>query len=355
MKHTEMHKKKLLKRKPLFDYGLKFSSASLGGTIITTMLAFLVVWFLNKGRDISLSPLYTLRILIVALFFGALIAFVLNRIFVHPLVKLADAMRKVAGGDFSLEAKCPSKIRYIKDVYSSFNMMVRELAKTETLQTDFVSNVSHEFKTPINAIEGYASLLQDKQLSPAEQDVYVEKIMFNTRKLSELVGNILLLSKVTNQSMQLKAVSFRLDEQIRQSILALESKWEQKEIEFDIELEDILYTGYEYLLSHVWLNLIDNAIKFDPQGGVIRINLYRSGNDAVFSIWNNGPEIVAEDLERIFTKFYQAESSRVSEGNGLGLALVKNIVDSSGGTIRVSSNAADGTEFTVTLPFSVSA
>ena len=347
------NRNKLFSRKPLLDYGLKFSSASLGGTIITTMLAFLVVWFLNKGRDISLNSLYTLRILIVALFFGALIAFVLNRIFVHPLVKLADAMKKVAGGDFSLEVKCPSKFRYIKDVYSAFNMMVRELAKTETLQTDFVSNVSHEFKTPINAIEGYASLLQDKQLSPAEQNIYVEKIMFNTRKLSELVGNILLLSKVTNQSMQIKATSFRLDEQIRQSILALESKWEEKEIEFDIELEDIVCTGYENLLSHVWLNLIDNAIKFDPQGGTIRISLSRSGDDAVFSIWNNGPEISPADTERIFTKFYQAESSRASEGNGLGLALVKNIVDSSGGTIGVSSSAGNGTEFTVTLPLNI--
>ena len=347
---SENKLKSLFRKSWRLGYSLKFSSASLVGTIITTMLAFLIVWYLNKGRDISLNSLYTLRILVVSLFFGALIAYTLNRIFVFPLVKLGDAMKKVAGGDFSIELKCPSRFRYVKDVYSSFNMMVKELANTETLQTDFVSNVSHEFKTPINAIEGYASLLQDSSLSADEQEVYVDKIIFNTRKLSELVGNILLLSKVSNQSIKLKTTSFRLDEQIRQSILALENKWEKKEIEFDIEMEDIIYAGYENLLSHVWLNLIDNAIKFNPKGGQIRIRLNRQDDEVIFNIWNNGSAISEDDMKRIFTKFYQADNSRMSEGNGLGLALVKNIVDGSGGTISVSSEVGKGTEFTVTLP-----
>ena len=236
------------------------------------------------------------------------------------------------------------------EVYNSFNTMVAELGNTETLQTDFVSNVSHEFKTPINAIEGYASLLQDSQLSESQKNAYVDKIIYNTRRLSDLVGNILLLSKLNNQTIKPKATVYRLDEQVRQSILALESKWEQKEIEFDIDLEELNYSGYENLMNHVWINLIDNAIKFDSQGGQIRIGLKEQDGNAVFSIWNNGPAIPPDDMQRIFTKFYQVDSSHMSEGNGLGLALVRKIVTASRGTISVTSEPDEGTEFTVTLP-----
>lgn len=336
------------------NYGFIFSSAAFIGSLLSTALALAVVWLLNRRFGVWLGIPYTIRVLLISILSGAAIAVGLSKIFVSPMMKLGDAMRKVAGGDFSVRLDCTSKIRDVREVYGSFNTMVKELGNTETLQTDFVSNVSHEFKTPINAIEGYASLLQDSQLTDEQKNTYIDKIIFNTRRLSDLVGNILLLSKVNNQTISLKASTFRLDEQVRQSILALESKWEKKEIEFDIDLDEIEYTGYENLLSHVWLNLIDNAVKFSPQNGQIRIRLKQLAGSVTFSIWDNGLPIHEADIDRIFNKFYQGDNSHASEGNGLGLALVRKIVAAAHGTINVTSSEDAGTEFVVALPNSSS-
>ena len=337
-----------------FNYGFIFSSAALVGSLLSTALAMFIVWLLNRRFGVWLGMPYTIRVLLICILSGAAIAVGLSKIFVSPMMKLGDAMRKVAGGDFTVRLDCTSKIRDVREVYGSFNTMVKELGNTETLQTDFVSNVSHEFKTPINAIEGYASLLQDSQLTDEQKNAYIDKIIFNTRRLSDLVGNILLLSKVNNQTISLKASTFRLDEQVRQSILALESKWEKKEIEFDIDLDEIEYTGYENLLSHVWLNLIDNAVKFSPQNGQIRIRLKQLDGSVTFSIWDNGLPIPEADIGRIFNKFYQGDNSHASEGNGLGLALVSKIVAAAHGTINVTSSEDAGTEFVVALPNSSS-
>lgn len=337
-----------------FNYGFIFSSAAFIGSLLSTALALAVVWLLNRRFGVWLGIPYTIRVLLISILSGAAIAVGLSKIFVSPMMKLGDAMRKVAGGDFSVRLDCTSKIRDVREVYGSFNTMVKELGNTETLQTDFVSNVSHEFKTPINAIEGYASLLQDSQLTDEQKNAYIDKIIFNTRRLSDLVGNILLLSKVNNQTISLKASTFRLDEQVRQSMLALESKWEKKEIEFDIDLDEIEYTGYENLLSHVWLNLIDNAVKFSPQNGQIRIRLKQLDGSVTFSIWDNGLPIPEADIDRIFNKFYQGDNSHASEGNGLGLALVRKIVAAAHGTINVTSSEDAGTEFVVALPNSSS-
>ena len=332
-----------------FNYGFIFSSAALVGSLLSTALAMFIVWLLNRRFGVWLGMPYTIRVLLISILSGAAIAVGLSKIFVSPMMKLGDAMRKVAGGDFTVRLDCTSRIRDVREVYGSFNTMVKELGNTETLQTDFVSNVSHEFKTPINAIEGYASLLQDSQLTDEQKNAYIDKIIFNTRRLSDLVGNILLLSKVNNQTISLKASTFRLDEQVRQSILALESKWEKKEIEFDIDLDEIEYTGYENLLSHVWLNLIDNAVKFSPQNGQIRIRLKQLAGSVTFSIWDNGLPIPEADIGRIFNKFYQGDNSHASEGNGLGLALVRKIVAAAHGTINVTSSEDAGTEFVVAL------
>ena len=224
------------------------------------------------------------------------------------------------------------------------------LGTTETLQTDFISSVSHEFKTPINAIEGYAALLQDHQQSQAEQEVYIEKILFNTRRLSTLTGNILLLSKLNNQSIRPQKTRFRLDEQVRQAILALEQKWTEKELEFDVELDKTEYSGYENLLVHVWTNLIDNAVKFTPAGSLIRMRLQRENDELLFTIEDSGPGIPEGEQERIFAKFYQSETSREVEGNGLGLALVRQIVEISGGSVTVKNLPEAGCRFAVRLP-----
>lgn len=333
-----------------FNYGFIFSSAAVVGSLLSTALAMFIVWLLNRRFVVWLGMPYTIRVLLICILSGAAIAVGLSKIFVSPMMKLGDAMRKVAGGDFSVRLDCSSRMRDVREVYGSFNTMVKELGNTETLQTDFVSNVSHEFKTPINAIEGYASLLQDTQLTDEQKNAYIDKIIFNTRRLSDLVGNILLLSKVNNQTISPKTSTFRLDEQVRQSILALESKWENKEIEFDIDLDEIEYTGYENLLSHVWLNLIDNAVKFSPQNGQIRIRLKQLDGSVTFSIWDNGLPIPEADIDRIFNKFYQGDNSHAAEGNGLGLALVRKIIAAAHGTINVTSSEDAGTEFVVALP-----
>ena len=337
-----------------FNYGFIFSSAAVVDSLLSTALAMFIVWLLNRRFGVWLGMPYTIRVLLICILSGAAIAVGLSKIFVSPMMKLGDAMRKVAGGDFSVRLDCSSRMRDVREVYGSFNTMVKELGNTETLQTDFVSNVSHEFKTPINAIEGYASLLQDSQLTDEQKNAYIDKIIFNTRRLSDLIGNILLLSKVNNQTISLKASTFRLDEQVRQSILALESKWEKKEIEFDIDLDEIEFTGFENLLSHVWLNLIDNAVKFSPQNGQIRIRLKQLDGSVTFSIWDNGLPIPEADIDRIFNKFYQGDNSHASEGNGLGLALVRKIVAAAHGTINVTSSEDAGTEFVVALPNSSS-
>lgn len=273
----------------------------------------------------------------------------MTKMLIDPIAKLRSAMREVADGDFKVEAKCESCIQDVQDIYDSFNSMVRELSTTETLQTDFISDVSHEFKTPINAIEGYASLLEGEP-SPEEQRAYVEKILFNTRRLSALTGNILLLSKLSNQSILPQKTQFRLDEQIRQAIVALEQKWSEKELGFEVELAETPFFGYESLLPHVWTNLIGNAVKFSPKGGEIRIKMMRTEGAVVFTIEDDGPGIVPGDEEHIFTKFYQSESSHGMEGNGLGLALVRQIVEMSGGSVDVQNLEARGCRFTVRLP-----
>lgn len=273
----------------------------------------------------------------------------MTKMLIDPIAKLRSAMREVADGDFKVEAKCESRIQDVQDIYDSFNSMVRELSTTETLQTDFISDVSHEFKTPINAIEGYASLLEGEP-SPEEQRAYVEKILFNTRRLSALTGNILLLSKLSNQSILPQKTQFRLDEQIRQAIVALEQKWSEKELGFEVELAETPFFGYESLLPHVWTNLIGNAVKFSPKGGEIRIKMMRTEGAVVFTIEDDGPGIVPGDEEHIFTKFYQSESSHGMEGNGLGLALVRQIVEISGGSVDVQNLEAGGCRFTVRLP-----
>ncbi len=333
-----------------FSIQLYFTLIVMGEIVATVAIASLAAWLL-KTELAKLESVPALAwIVLFSAAIGVTFAFFVNRIILSPIKKLSKAMNAVAAGDFSVELPGQSRVHEIRDSYQSFNLMARELAATETLQTDFVSNVSHEFKTPINAIEGYTTLLQDKQISEQEREEYVDKILLNTRRLSELVGNILLLSKVDSQAIGAPAVTFRLDEQVRQAILMLESKWTRKDIDFDIDLDVVEYTGSEVFLRHVWSNLIDNAVKFSPVGGLVGIRLEKRAGSLVFSIVDGGPGIPEEDQKHIFNRFYQSDSSHKSEGNGLGLALVKRIVDLEGGTVTVESGPEGGCRFTVILP-----
>lgn len=237
-----------------------------------------------------------------SLLIGILVTGFMSKWFFDPIKKLTKAMEQVADGDFSVRLETKSSSKEIKEIYSGFNLMANELSKTEILQSDFVSNVSHEFKTPINAIEGYSTLLQDNDNLSGEQRQYVDKILFNTRRLSTLLGSILLLSKIENQSIPVNQVKYRLDEQIRQSIVALEPAWSKKEIEFDVEMDRVEYTGNEQMMHHVWDNLIGNAIKFNPECGMVRIRLNEQSGRVTFTVEDSGPGISEEAKRHIFDK-----------------------------------------------------
>jgi len=266
-----------------------------------------------------------------------------------PTRKLRDAMEQVADGDFSVRLEDKSSFKEIMELYSGFNLMAHELGATETLQSDFISNVSHEFKTPLSAIEGYATLLQGGEHLTAEEREYVDKIVFNTHRLSSLTAGILLLSKLENQQIPTNRQAYWLDEQIRQSIVGLEAAWEPKEIEFDVELDRLSYTGNEVMMHHVWDNLLSNAIKFSPACGTVRVSLRRQGELLVAAVEDGGPGIPVAAQKHIFDKFYQADNSHKMEGNGLGLALVKRIVGLEGGEVRAENLPGGGCCFTVTL------
>ena len=258
-------------------------------------------------------------------------------------------MDKVAEGNFSVRLEEKSSSKEIMEIYTGFNLMAHELSSTEILQTDFVSNVSHEFKTPINAIEGYSTLLQDSENLDADQREYIDKILFNTQRLSSLVGSILLLSKLENQQIPSHQVEYRLDEQVRQSIVALEPAWEQKDIEFDVELDRVSYLGNEPMMRHVWDNLISNAIKFSPSGGTVKIHLVKKLKKLIVTVEDQGPGLSEEAQKHIFDKFYQADASHKQEGNGLGLALVKRILTIEKGQITAENVPEGGCRFAVTL------
>lgn len=286
-------------------------------------------------------------IVILSSVLSSLFASFVSKSFFKPVDKIIKAMNTISTGDYTVRIDETDSILEIKNINHTFNIMAEGLESTEILQKDFISNVSHEFKTPINAIEGYSMLLQNAK-TDKDRNNYIEKILLNTDRLSKLVGNILLLSKIDNQISKVSPTKYRLDEQIRQAILLLEQEWTKKNINFDIELDPITYLGNENLLLHVWTNLLGNAIKYSPTEGLIVIRLNYNNDKYVFTIEDRGPGIAPESLKYIFDRFYQCDSSHKEEGNGLGLALVKQILETSNGKISVE-NLEVGCRFTVTL------
>ena len=323
-------------------------------TALVTM-EMLVCVLISYGVDQLLNNVFPwevpleLELVGVCLLVGILVTSQLSKFFFNPIKKLRGAMDKVAEGDFSVRLEEKSSSKEILEIYTGFNLMAHELNATEILQTDFVSNVSHEFKTPINAIEGYSTLLQDSENLDADQREYIDKILFNTHRLSSLVGSILLLSKLENQQIPSHQVEYRLDEQVRQSIVALEPAWEKKDIDFDVELDRVSYLGNEPMMRHVWDNLISNAIKFSPNGGTVKIHLAKKLKRLIFTVEDQGPGLSEEAQKHIFDKFYQADASHKQEGNGLGLALAKRILTIEKGQIATENIPEGGCRFTVIL------
>lgn len=295
-----------------------------------------------------LLPICTFGVFSVAM--GTLIARIIGGMTMGTVKNISEASKRVAKGDFEIQLDENVPIEEIRTMAQNFNLMVRELNNTEMLRSDFVENVSHEFKTPLASIEGYVTLLQNPNLAEERRGEYTQKILSNTRRLSSLTGNILLLSRLENQEIEIKKESYSLDEQLRQTILLFQDSWAEKEIELDIDLETLDYLGNRELLMHVWENIFGNAVKFSRAGGEIGVYLSKTEKGVCVRIKDNGIGMDAVTLKRIYEKFYQGERSHSGSGNGLGMALAKRIVDLHRGEITVRSEEGKGSEFTVILP-----
>ena len=227
--------------------------------------------------------------------------------------------------------------------------MAQELSSIEMIRNDFIANVSHEFKTPLSSLNGYLTLLQDSSLSDAERSEYLSKAFFSIEKLNDLTDNILRLSKLENQVSLDEPTSYRLDEQLREAIVLLEPKWSRKDISFELDLPELTICSQRSLLFQVWTNLLSNAIKFSDSGGSVTVKIEESEHHYKVYISDTGIGMTEEEQRHIFDKFYQADSSRQAQGNGLGLALCKEIVSKCSGKIYVTSKPGEGSVFLVSL------
>lgn len=278
----------------------------------------------------------------------------IKRTYDEPMHQLAEATKKVANGDFSVYIPAfhtPDKLDYLDVMILDFDKMVEELGSIETLKTDFVSNVSHEMKTPIAIIKNYAELLQMDGTSEKQRKEYGQSIEAAALRLSNLISNILKLSKLENQRMVPEVETYDVCRQLCQCAILFEDAWEEKEIELETDMEDYaMIKADQSLLELVWNNLLSNAVKFTEPEGTIGIRQTTQGKQIRISIWDTGCGMSQETARHIFDKFYQGDTSHSKTGNGLGLAMVKRVMELLDGEIKVVSQDGKGSNFTVTLP-----
>lgn len=290
----------------------------------------------------------------VAFVFGALVNLQIKDIYDKPMRRLSSAAKSVAEGDFSVYVKpthTPDKYDYIDVMFTDFNLMVQELGSIETLKNDFVSNVSHEIKTPLAIIKNYTNMLKNGNLPDETKAEYMDTITKAADNLSALVSNILRLNKLENQEIETPAEHYDLCRQLSDCALQFESLWDEKSIELSVEMEDrAMITADENMLEIVWNNLFSNALKYTKDGGKVTLVQTSDTDSIIVTISDTGCGMDKETIKRIFDKFYQADTSRSSNGNGLGLALAYRVVEKIGGSISVVSELGKGSTFTVTLP-----
>lgn len=271
----------------------------------------------------------------------------------RPVRRILKAAEQIMEGDFSVRIQPlygPDSINEFEVIAGYFNKMAQELSGTETLRIDFIANVSHELKTPLAVIQNYGAMLQQPGLSEEKRIEYAGAVADAARRLASLITNILKLNKLENQQIYPVAETYDLGEQLCECLLSFESAWEEKNLEIDTDIEEGVMVDMDAeLLSLVWNNLFSNAMKFTEAGGMVTLSLKSEGKDAVVQVSDTGCGIAPEVGAHIFEKFYQGDTSHASQGNGLGLALVKRVVDIIGGDISVSSQVGKGSTFTVKL------
>lgn len=286
---------------------------------------------------------------LISLLVGVALSIMFSRFPLAPLRELMEATDRIAAGDYSarVSLKSPAELKRLSD---KFNHMATEIGSVEMLRNDFINNFSHEFKTPIASIQGFAELLELDDLTQEERSEYIRIIIDESARLSSLASNILNLSKIEQQNILTGLTRFNVSEQIRRVIALLDKKWLAKDITVAFDCEEYYISGNEELLKQVWINLIDNAIKFSPAHETVEIGIRQTKQHLVFSLTNKGEEIPPCAVSHIFDKFYQADTSHATQGNGLGLAIAGKIVDLHSGSLEVAVSCADRTTFEVILP-----
>ena len=271
----------------------------------------------------------------------------------RPVKRISEASQKIMKGDFSVRLHSGSMLwsgDKFNEIIECFNKMAEELSSVETLRTDFIANVSHEMKTPLAVMQNYGTLLQSPSLSEEKRIEYAKAITDSSRRLADMMTNILRLNRLENQQIYPKAERFDLGEQLCECLLQYENVWETREIEIDTDIEENVFVKADAeLLSLVWNNLFSNAFKFTESGGTVSLALSASDEFATVRIRDTGCGMSPEIGAHIFEKFYQGDTSHATQGNGLGLALVKRVVDIMQGEISVESAPRKGTTFTVKI------
>lgn len=334
---------------PMISWWLIF--VILGAMILlVTAQTFIVEAFLDQIG--ALVGVLTGYLVFVCLTLAGIIWLVWRHTAGKPLRKIARAARKVTEGDFSVQIPTSRKKRKMNEIdvlIEDFNKMNRELAGNEMLKSDFISNVSHEIKAPLSLIQSYTKALKDGAYPPEQQEQYMDTVLEATERLNIMITNILKLSKLENQQIFPERKTYQLGEQLRRCALHFMEKWQEKNIEFEIDVEDVAVHYDDTLLEIVWSNLLSNAVKYTEQGGHISLSSHKTENTVLVTVEDSGCGMDAETCRRVFEKFYQGDTSRASEGNGLGMTLAKKIVDIAGGRICVESSLGNGSKFTVEL------
>ena len=316
--------------------------AALAVGIGLTYLFLYFGWIGDLSSDINLRTVFAF-IAIFSLGVGALASFAVSRIPLKPINIIINKLNRLAAGDFKTRLEFSGVFGSnptFEEISNSFNKLAEELECTEMLRADFINNLSHEFKTPIVSIAGLAKLVNKGNITDEQRTQYLGAIEEESRRLAAMATNVLNLTKIENQTILSNVIKFNLSEQIRACVLLLENKWTKKNIELCIDFDEYYISANEEMLKQVWINLLDNAIKFSDDGGEVTVSILRTKEATRVAVTNRGSEIPPEARKRIFSKFYQADESHAAEGNGIGLAIVKHIVDLHGGSIEV--RCADG-------------
>ena len=340
---------------------LKSARASIIGAAIffivialVIQIAVLVYDYIRERTDNNALIAILILIFIIMLSLVCTICdFIRRKIMVDkPTKKILDATDKIAKGDFSTRVEVLrdyNKYNEYDLIMENLNKMASELEKNEVLKTDFISNVSHEIKTPLAVIQNYANLLQDDTLDSETRKSYAKTLISASKRITDLITNILKLNKLENQEIQEKAEVFSLTESLSECVLSFESIIDKKQIDFTCDFDEVTIFSSKSLLEIVWNNLISNALKFTNDGGRIGVFLKTKGKNVEVSFSDNGCGMSKEVGAKIFEKFYQGDTSHATQGNGLGLALVKKVIDILGGEISVQSRVGVGSTFTILL------